>query len=125
MNPPATHPLQKAAIAALPLLLTGQTASLAAQSYPERPVRLIIPLSAGGSADIVGRLLTQKLSERMGQQFVVDNRPGAGSIIGTEIAARAPRDGYTLLLAGSSFAIAPSLRRKLPYDPVRDFTPIT
>jgi len=121
----ATHPMTKAAFAAAALLLMGQTAGFAAQGYPERPIRLIIPLSAGGSADIVGRLLTQKLGESMGQQFVVDNRPGAGSIIGTEIAARAPRDGYTLLLAGSSFTVAPSLRRKLPYDPIKDFTPIT
>jgi tripartite-type tricarboxylate transporter receptor subunit TctC len=113
------------ATAAAILLRAGEGAALAAQDYPQRPIRLILPLSAGGSADIVGRLLTQKLSERLGQHFVVDNRPGAGSIIGTQIAARAPRDGYTLLLAGSSFTIAPSLRRELPHDPVKDFTPIT
>jgi tripartite-type tricarboxylate transporter receptor subunit TctC len=82
-------------------------------------------LSAGGSADIVGRVLAHKMGEKLGQQVVIDNRPGAGSIIGTEIAARAPADGYTLLLAGSSFTSAPSLHRKLPYDPIRDFAPIT
>jgi tripartite-type tricarboxylate transporter receptor subunit TctC len=96
-----------------------------AQGYPARPIRVIVPLSAGGSADIVGRIIAQKLSERFGQQLVIDNRPGAGSIIGTEIAARAPRDGYTLLLAGSSFTSTPSLHRKLPYDPIVDFVPIT
>lgn len=98
---------------------------MSAQAYPARPVRLIVPLSAGGSADFVGRLLAQHLGEKLGQQIVVDNRPGAGSIIGTEIVARAPRDGYTLLLAGSSFTSAPSLQRKLPYDPLKDFAPIT
>jgi tripartite-type tricarboxylate transporter receptor subunit TctC len=121
----AIHPMTKTALAAAALLLLAQAPEPAAQRYPERPVRVVIPLSPGGSADIVGRLLTQKLGERLGQQFVVDNRPGAGGIIGTEIAARAPRDGYTLLLAGSSFTVAPSLHRKLPYDPLKDFSPIT
>jgi tripartite-type tricarboxylate transporter receptor subunit TctC len=115
----------KAICAAAALLALAQTAGLSAQGYPARPIRVIVPLSAGGSADIVGRLIAQKLGERFGQQVVIDNRPGAGSIIGTEIAARAPRDGYTLLLAGSSFTSAPSLRRKLPYDPIADFVPIT
>jgi tripartite-type tricarboxylate transporter receptor subunit TctC len=121
----AMRPMSKALFAATALLALGWTAGLSAQAYPERPVRLIVPLSAGGSADIVGRQIAQKLSERLGQQFVIDNRPGAGSLIGTEVAARAPRDGYTLLLAGSSFTTAPSLQRKLPYDPLKDFTPIT
>ena len=88
-------------------------------------MRVIVPLSAGGSADIVGRVLAQKIGEKLGQQVVIDNRPGAGSIIGTELAARAPADGYTLLLAGSSFTSAPSVVRKLPYDPLKDFAPIT
>ena len=86
---------------------------------------MIVPLSAGGSADIVGRVLAQKIGEKLGQQLVIDNRPGAGSIIGTELAARAPADGYTLLLAGSSFTSAPSIVRKLSYDPLKDFAPIT
>jgi tripartite-type tricarboxylate transporter receptor subunit TctC len=117
--------LLKAIRAAAVFLALGYAGAPHAQGYPERPVRVVVPLSAGGSADIVGRLLAQKLSERLGQQFVIDNRPGAGSLIGTEIAARAPRDGYTLLLAGSSFTSAPSLHRKLPYSPVKDFAPIT
>jgi tripartite-type tricarboxylate transporter receptor subunit TctC len=112
------------AIALASLALSASTA-FAAASYPERPIRLVVPLSAGGSADIVGRVLAQKMGEKLGQQVVIDNRPGAGSIIGTEIAARAPADGYTLLLAGSSFTSAPAVHRKLPYDPIRDFAPIT
>lgn len=115
----------KAVYTVAALLALGPAADAFAQGYPARPVRLIIPLAPGGSADIVGRLLAQKLGEQLGQQFVVDNRPGASGIIGAEIAARAPRDGYTLLLAGSSFVIAPSLQRKLPYDPLKDFAPIT
>ena len=113
------------AVCAVVAPLLAQGASSFAQGYPERPVRFVIPLAPGGSADIVGRLLAQKLGERLGQQFVVDNRPGASGIIGAEIAARAARDGYTLLLAGSSFVLAPSLQRKLPYDPLKDFAPIT
>ena len=119
------HPIHKAVYAAALLLALGWAANLSAQNYPERPIRLIIPLSAGGSADIVARHLAQKLGEKLGQQLVIDNRPGAGSIIGTEIVARAPRDGYTLLLAGSSFTSTPSIHRKLPYDPLKDFAPIT
>jgi tripartite-type tricarboxylate transporter receptor subunit TctC len=107
------------------VVAASTSASAATASYPERPIRLVVPLSAGGSADIVGRVLAQKIGEKLGQQLVIDNRPGAGSIIGTEIAARAPADGYTLLLAGSSFTSAPSLHRKLPYDPLKDFAPIT
>ena len=112
-------------VVAIALLALSASMAFAASSYPERPIRLVVPLSAGGSADIVGRVLAQKMGEKLGQQVVIDNRPGAGSIIGTEIAARAPADGYTLLLAGSSFTSAPSLHRKLPYDPIRDFAPIT
>ncbi len=111
--------------AAAALLALSASVSLCAQTYPERPIRLIVPLSAGGSADIVGRVLAQKIGEKLGQQLVIDNRPGAGSIIGTELAARAPADGYTLLLAGSSFTSAPSIVRKLSYDPLKDFAPIT
>jgi tripartite-type tricarboxylate transporter receptor subunit TctC len=119
-----TRCVMSSALAGVLLALSGSV-SLAAQPYPERPIRLVVPLSAGGSADIVGRVLAQKIGEKLGQQLVIDNRPGAGSIIGTEIAARAPADGYTLLLAGSSFTSAPSLHRKLPYDPLKDFAPIT
>ena len=96
-----------------------------AQEFPERPVRVVVALAAGGSADIVGRLLAQKLGERFGQQFIIDNRPGAAGTIGAEIVARAPRDGHTLLLSGSSFSIAPAVFSKLPYDPLKDFAAVS
>ena len=94
------------------------------QKYPDRPIRLIIPYSAGGATDIVARIVALKLPELLGQQVVVDNRPGAGSLIGTDIAAKALPDGYTLLAIGSPHVILPHLHKKLPYDALKDFTPI-
>jgi tripartite-type tricarboxylate transporter receptor subunit TctC len=95
-------------------------------AYPERPVRLIVPYPPGGGNDTLARLFGQKLSEMWGHQVVVDNRPGAGTIIGTQLAARAAPDGYTLLLSSiASHAVAPYLYKNPGYDPVRDFTPIT
>jgi tripartite-type tricarboxylate transporter receptor subunit TctC len=96
----------------------------AADSYPQRPVRLIIPAPAGGGADVLGRLFTPKLSESMGQQFIIDNRPGGGQVIATELTARAEPDGYTLLLAAANHAINRALVKKLPYDSVKDFSNI-
>jgi tripartite-type tricarboxylate transporter receptor subunit TctC len=98
---------------------------LAAQSYPVRPIRLIVPQSASGSTDLVARPLAQRLGEALGQTVVVDNRPGAGSTIGTDLVAKATPDGYTLLAVAASFTMSPSLYRKLPFDPIRDFEPIT
>jgi tripartite-type tricarboxylate transporter receptor subunit TctC len=95
----------------------------AAEIYPSKPVRIIVPEVAGAGADIVARLIATKLSERLGQQFLVDNRGGAGGIIGVEMAAKANPDGYTLLFVAASFTIKPALQ-KLPYDPVKSFTPI-
>ena len=95
----------------------------AAQSYPGKPVRLIIPFPPGGSNDIVGRFIATKLTERLGKQVVVDNRGGAGGVIGTEAAAKSESDGYTLLIISSAYAINTSLY-KLPYDPGKAFTPI-
>ena len=80
-----------------------------AQVYPSRPIRLVIPFSSGGATDVPGRLITQQLAVRFGQQIIVDNRPGAGSAIGSEIVARAQPDGYTLLLTGTPFAVIPAL----------------
>ncbi len=100
-------------------------ASTAAQSYPTRPIRLIVPFGAGGGSDFVGRLVGNKLTEQMGQTVVVDNRAGAASLVGTEIAARAARDGYTLLLADSGFTINPAVYKKAKYDPLKDFDPIS
>ncbi len=98
----------------------------AENSYPIRPVRLIAPFSAGGGVDIVARLVAQRLSEKWGQQVVVDNRTGATGIIGTDLAAHATPDGYTLLMGNAAtHAVNVSLFKKLPYDAVRDFVPIT
>ena len=94
-----------------------------AQAYPSRPVRIIVGFAAGGSADILARLMGQWLSERLGQPFVIENRPGAGSNIGTEAVVRAPPDGYTLLLASSANAIAATLYDRLNFDFTRDIAP--
>jgi tripartite-type tricarboxylate transporter receptor subunit TctC len=96
-----------------------------ADAYPARPVRLLVPLAAGGPTDVFARLIAQKLSEQLGKQFYVENVPGAGGNIGTGRAAQAPPDGYTLLVAASSFVTNPSLYATVPYDPIKDFDPIT
>ena len=95
-----------------------------AQNYPARPLRIIVPQSAGGSTDLVARPLAKKLSDALGQSVVVDNRPGAGSVIGTDLVAKAAPDGYTLLAVAASLTMSPSLY-KLPFDPVRDLAAIT
>ena len=97
----------------------------AAEAFPARPVRMIVPYAAGGGADIVGRAIAQKLGDLWNQQVVIDNRPGAGGNIGTEIAARAPADGYTLLLVGPNHTVNVSLFSKLSFDPVKDFAPVS
>ena len=96
-----------------------------AQDYPVRPVRLVAPFPAGGGADSVARLIAEQLSESFGRQVIVDNRPGASNIIGTDLVAKAPPDGYTILLAINNHVINASLFPKLPYDTERDFAPIT
>ena len=106
------------------LLLTAVDAY--AQTYPNRPVRMVVPFAAGaGSNDIMARLAAQKLSESFKQQVVVDNRPGASGVIGCEIVAKAQPDGYTVLMMSLTFAVNPSLFRKLPFDTARDFVPVT
>ena len=105
--------------------LLGATFGARAQPYPTRPIRLIVADAPGGAPDQLARLLSQKLSMGLGQQVVVDNRPGAGGVVGTEIAAKAPADGYTLLMTTTAiYAILPNLRKNLPYDPVKDFVPV-
>jgi tripartite-type tricarboxylate transporter receptor subunit TctC len=104
------------------LLIPGMAA---AQAYPSKAVRLVVPFAAGGSTDIMGRLVAQKLSEVWGQQVIVDNRPGGSTTIGTDIVAKSAPDGHTLLVTPAPFTIVPSLLKKLPYDPAKDFTPIT
>jgi tripartite-type tricarboxylate transporter receptor subunit TctC len=106
-------------------LLAGGASGAAAQAYPAKPVRVIVPSGAGGSVDTLARLLGQKMSASLGQQVVVENRSGSGGVIGTELAARAAPDGHTLLLAYGSHVINPTLYAKLPYDTIRDFLPIT
>ncbi len=96
-----------------------------AQSYPARAVRIIIPFSAGGAADVPFRILSTRMSEALGQQFVVENRPGAGSTIGAEIGAKAPPDGYTLFMISSTHFVSAALYKKLPYDPLNDYAPVT
>jgi len=111
-------------------VLTAAGAAHAQQSpagaYPNKPVRVIVPFGAGTQTDVLARLIGQKLTDSMGQQMIIDNRPGAGAIIGNELGAKATPDGYTLLMSGTgALAINPGLYPKLPYDPIRDFAPIT
>jgi tripartite-type tricarboxylate transporter receptor subunit TctC len=106
------------------LLLATLASVAAAQSYPVRPVRLIIPFPPGGSNDIVGRMIAAQLGDRLGQQVVVDNRGGAGGTIGTELAAKSQADGYTLLLISTAYAFNTSIYKKLPYDPAKSLVPV-
>jgi tripartite-type tricarboxylate transporter receptor subunit TctC len=106
-------------------LLGGGVGCALAQKYPDRPVRLVVASSPGGASDILARMLAQKLGEALGQQVVVDNRGGASGVIGTSIVAGATPDGYTLLIIQPSLTINPSMVRKLPYDAVRDFAPVS
>ena len=115
---------RRAILTALALALG--TGSAFAQTWPSKPIRLVIPFPAGGSTDIVGRLIADKLTQSLGQPVVVDNRGGAGGTTGSDVVAKAAPDGYTLLMGTSStHAIAPALYPKLPYDVVRDFAPVT
>jgi tripartite-type tricarboxylate transporter receptor subunit TctC len=100
-------------------------AAAMAQGFPSKPVHIIVPFTPGGTADVLARLTGQKMSDAFGQQVLVENRPGAGTVIGTEIVARAPADGHTLLLMANSFTINPGVHDKLPYDPLKDFAPVT
>ena len=106
-------------------LLAACSGGAAAQAYPAKPVRIVVPSSAGGGTDIVARIVAPELSKRLGQQVIIDNRPGAGTMIGIEIAAKSPPDGYTLLMGLSTLAINSALYKKVPYDPVKDFAPVT
>jgi len=111
------------AVAAVPTLLFGGTAHAA--DYPSRSIRVVVPFSPGGAVDGPMRLIAQELDKRLGQAVVVENKPGAGATIGTDVVAKAPPDGYTLLLASQTNAISATLYSKLPFDPIEDFTPIT
>ncbi len=114
-----------ACASAATLCITAPMQHVQAQNYPVKSVRIIVPQSAGGSTDFAARVVAQKLGETLKENFLVDNRPGAGSINGTDAVAKAPPDGYTLLAVAASFTINPSLHKQLPFDPVRDFAPVT
>jgi tripartite-type tricarboxylate transporter receptor subunit TctC len=107
---------------AAPILQGGDAR---AQSYPNRPIRLIVPFAAGGAVDVLARLLGNKLTEAVGQPVLVENRPGAGGNLGADAVAKSPPDGYTILQTPNGQAITPALYRNLPFDPVKDFTPVT
>ncbi|MFZ9150217.1 MAG: Bug family tripartite tricarboxylate transporter substrate binding protein, partial [Burkholderiales bacterium] len=113
-------------------MLCGAVAALciagaagAAQDYPTRPVRMIVPFAAGGPTDVIARVVAQKLTEGLGQQVVVDNRAGAGGNLGMGLAAAAPADGHTLIVVSSSFVVNPGLYSSIPYDPYKSFIPVS
>ena len=111
--------------AGVALAALAVSTAAAAQQYPTRPLRIVVPFAAAGGSDIIARIVGQKLAESLGQPVIVDNRPGAGANIGIGIAAKAPPDGYTLLVSSSAFTVNPTLYSKIPYDPFRDFYPLT
>ena len=112
-------------VAALTVSTVAVAQDKTAASYPAKPIRFIVPFAPGGGLDITTRLIGRQLTEKWGQNIVVDTRPGAATIIGTEIASKAAPDGYTLLMITTTFAINPGLYPKLPYDPVKHFAPVT
>ena len=107
------------------LALTAACISALAQTYPANPVRVVVPFPPGGGNDSMGRILATKLTEAMGKQFVIDNRGGANGMVGSEMVAKAPKDGYTLMVNGANFVTTPSLYAKPSYDPIRQFDPIS
>ena len=113
------------ALIAAAIATTDPARTQAADGYPNRPVRIIVPFGAGGPGDLFARLVAQKLGENLGKTFYIDNHPGAGGNIGMGLAARATGDGYTLVVVSSTFMINPTLYPKVPYDPIKDFAPIT
>jgi len=127
----AQHPITATRLRTLALILLGAIALVAppmagAQAYPSRPVKLVVPFPPGGSLDIAGRLIAQRLTEMWGQAVVVENKPGAGGNIGADFVAKSTPDGYTILLGAlSTHAVNPNLYAKMPYDAVKDFAPIT
>ncbi len=119
---------KKRNLTAVTALCAGVFAAISAahaqSPYPSRPVRLVVPFAAGGTNDILGRIVAERFAEKLGQPFVADNRAGANTVVGSEIVARAAPDGHTLLIVSASIAVNPSLMRKLPYDTAQDFAPV-
>ncbi len=109
-------------LVAAALCMSGSIAQ--AQTYPAKTVRIIVPFAPGGGSDFIARAIAPPVSKAMGQQFVVDNRPGAGSTLGSEIALKSPADGYTLLLISGSYTTSPSLYKNMKYDALNDMTPV-
>ena len=107
------------------MLALALSAAFAQTAYPTKPIRIIVPTSPPGGADVVARAIAPGLAERLGQQVIVDNRAGASTMLGGELAAKAPPDGYTIVMGISTLAINPATFKKVPYDALRDFTPIT
>jgi len=106
-------------------VLVGAVAPAAAQGYPDRNVRIVVPFAAGGAPDVVGRIIAQALTEQTGKSFFVENKPGADGVVGAQMVAESPPDGTTLLVTSSSFVINPSFHKKLPFDVIHDFEPVT
>jgi tripartite-type tricarboxylate transporter receptor subunit TctC len=115
---------RRASLLAMPALFALTRTSRAEEPYPSHPVKMIVPFAAGGPADVVGRIIASGLPAKLGQQVVVENKSGAGVVVGTAAVASAPPDGYTVLLSTIAHTIAPSMFKSLPYDPVKDFTPV-
>ena len=119
-------PARRLFLLSLLLAMVAASPHVAAQAFPAKPIRLIVADAAGGAPDQLARIVAQKMSEGLGQQVIVDNKPGAGGALGAEIAARAPADGYTLLVTTTAiYAILPNLKKNLPFDPVRDFASLS
>ena len=112
-------------VAVIPLLAAMLPAVATAQTYPHKPIRFVVPFGVGGPGDTIGRMIGRQLTESLGQPVVIDNRSGATTIIGTELTAKSPPDGHTLLLISTTHAVNPGLFPKLPYDPIKDFSPVT
>src|SRR5262245_48955372 len=119
----ARRVLDRSIVTLSALLWFGPVPS-AAQTYPDRAIRLVVPFAPGGPNDVLARLIGDKLSELWKQPIVVDNRGGGATVIGTDVVAKAPRDGYTLLMASTTTAVNPALRKKLPYDTLKNFVPV-
>jgi tripartite-type tricarboxylate transporter receptor subunit TctC len=112
-------------VALLSAAMAVVSAQAAAQNYPVKPVRLMVPFVAGGNTDIIARVVTPEMSKALGQQLIIENRAGAGSVVGTEVVAKSPPDGYTLLMVSAAHVINPAMAKKLPYDSIKDFAPIS
>ena len=127
MRPPFRSPLVRSPLvrSLLAMLALACASTAQAQSYPDRPIRLVVPFAAGGTVDIIARIVGGKLAEVAGSKVIVDNRGGAGGVIGTEMVAQSPGDGYTLLFHSGSITYDPSLHDKLPYDTMKDLAPVT